>query len=69
MKQYHLQFAKQLPVWLDEHEKLLNHTTDFNCDIDAYAEGLERMLEEQMNVISQFRGQATTFRAFLARKN
>lgn len=55
-----------LPQWTNTHHNLIQMTEDVDYDVDAYAQQLEELLEEKLQVISKFKERVSVFRAQLA---
>ena len=55
-----------MPAWTNTHHNLIQMTEDVDYDVDSYAQQLEELLEQELQVKSAFKDRVSEFRAQLA---
>lgn len=51
--------------WTKEHEKLINLSSEVDYDVDAYAQNLEELINEQVDNLLKFKERVNNFKSQL----
>lgn len=51
--------------WTKEHEKLIKVSCEVDYDVDAYAQNLEELLDEQLDTLSKLKERVINFKTQL----
>jgi kinesin family protein 2/24 len=62
----HKTVIDNLPRWTNSHHNLIQMTEDVDYDVDAYAQQLEDLLDENLQVTTKFKERVSAFRSQLA---